>query len=300
MNGYICCMGIPSKSFLLRHKLISGLRDLDVKGIRRLSVSLPHWLLPPGDQIGKHVLKTLHGVKLLIDPTIDQGVELSLYQTGTYEKGTIQLLNQFLKPGSVFLDVGANIGLMSCVAGKRVGETGKVIAVEANPKTVEILQYNIEINDLRNVEVLPVGVSDEVGKALIYENWNVNRGGASLISQSGEPGIEIRVETLDHLYEPEAPLDLVKIDVEGKEPEVIAGGLAWFRKQLPVFIVEVSEARGNHSGATPQQTVDAIRQLGDYRFFKQKGTKERRGPLVPVLSDSDLPEHDNIIAVPIR
>lgn len=300
MNGYFCCMGIPSKSFLLRHKLISGLRDLDVKGIRRLSVSLPYWLLPPGEKVGKHVLKTLHGVDLLIDPTIDRGVELSLYETGTYEKGTIQLLHQFLKPGSVFLDVGANIGLMSCVAGKRVGEAGKVIAVEANPKTVEILQYNIEINNLQNVEILPVGVSDEVGSALIYENWTVNRGGASLIKHADEPGIEIRIETLDHLYEPEAQLDLVKIDVEGKEPEVIAGGLAWFRKQLPVFIVEVSESRGNQSGATPQQTVDAIRRVGDYRFFKQKGTKERRGPLVPIRSDEELPEHDNVIAIPIR
>lgn len=292
-------MSIPERSFLLRHKLISALRDWDVKGIRRLSVSLPKILLPDPKSAGKHVLKTIHGVKILIDPTLDQGVELSLFETGTYEKGTIQLLKKQLQPGDVFLDIGANIGLMSVIASKIVGERGKVCAVEANPNTVTILQANIELNHCKNVELIPVALSDEQGTAVLFENWEVNRGGASLISQSNEQaGIEVKMERLDDLFNEDDRVDLVKIDVEGFEPQVIRGGMAWFKKQQPVFIIEVSEQREKELGPSPLEIMQLVQTIGNYSFFKQKGTKERRGKLVEIKTGQDLPSHDNIICIP--
>lgn len=292
-------MSIPDKSFLFRHKLISTLRDWDVKGIRRLSIALPKLLLPNPSKIGKHVLKTIHGVKLLIDPSKDKGVELSLFQTGTYEKGTIQLLQKYLDSGSSFLDIGANIGLMSVIASKCVGETGLVYAVEANPNTVSILQTNIELNKCKNIELLPVALSDSQGTALLFENWEVNRGGASLISQgSEEKGMEVKMERLDDLFSEDTKIDLVKIDVEGFEPQVLRGGMSWFRKQLPIFIIEVSEKREKEVGPSPQEVMELVRTIGNYRFYKQKGTKERRGKLVEIKNPKELPTHDNIICIP--
>lgn len=292
-------MSIPERSFFLRHKLISALRDWDVKGIRRLSVSLPKILLPDPKSAGRHVLQTIHGVKILIDPSLDQGVELSLFETGTYEKGTIQLLKTYLQPGSVFLDIGANIGLMSVIASGVVKEMGRIYAVEANPNTVSILQANIALNQCRNIEVIPVALSDEQGTATLFENWQVNRGGASLISQSNEQqGIEVKMERLDDLFNADDRLDLVKIDVEGFEPQVIKGGMSWFQKQQPVFIIEVSEQREKELGPSPLEIMQLVQTLGSYSFFKQKGTKERRGKLVEIKSEQDLPSHDNIICVP--
>lgn len=292
-------MSIPEKSFLLRHKLISALRDWDVKGIRRLSVSLPKMLLPDPKSAGKHVLKTIHGVKILIDPSLDQGVELALFETGTYEKGTIQLLKKYLKPDSVFLDIGANIGLMSVIASGVVGEKGRIYAVEANPNTVAILQANIELNHCKNVELIPVALSDEQGTAVLFENWEVNRGGASLISQGNEQqGIEVKMERLDDLFNASDRVDLVKIDVEGFEPQVIRGGMSWFRQQQPVFIIEVSEQREKELGPSPLEIMQLVQTIGNYSFFKQKGTKERRGKLIEINSKQDLPSHDNIICIP--
>lgn len=291
-------MAYPSKSFLLRHKLISFTRDFDVKGIRRLSLSLPKLLLPAKETAGKHVLQTIHGIRLLIDPSIDNGVEASLFHTGTYEKGTLSLLKQFLKEGDTFLDVGANIGLMACFASKNVGKKGNVIAIEANPKTVEILQYNRELNACNNIEILPIGVADDTGKAFIYENWSVNRGGASLIKHEEQVGIEIQLERLDNLFASETPLRLVKIDVEGKEPEVIRGGMEWFKKQRPIFIIEVSDMRENNKGASPLETIKEIEKIGNYSFWKLKGTKERRGKLLRINEWNDLPSHDNVICIP--
>lgn len=293
------CMSIPERSYAFRHKLISALRDWDIKGIRRLSVSLPKMLLPAPESVGKHVLKTIHGVKMLIDPSIDQGVELSLFETGTYEKGTIQLLRKYLSKGSAFLDIGANIGLMSVIASEYVGEKGVVYAVEANPNTVPILQANIDLNDRKNVEVIPVALSDTSGTAVLFENWEVNRGGASLISQgTEEKGIEVKVERLDDLFDENTPIRLVKIDVEGFEPQVIRGGMNWFRKQQPVFIIEVSEKREKETGPSPAEVMALVQTIGEYRFYKQKGSKERRGKLIEIKTPADLPHHDNMICIP--
>jgi FkbM family methyltransferase len=293
-------MSVPNRSFLLRHRFISTLRDMDVKGIRRLSVVLPKVLLPAVERAGKLIIQTLHGVKLLIDPAKDKGVELALYQTGTYEKGTIQLLGDFLKKGSFFMDIGANIGLMSTIASKIVGEKGRVYAVEANPKTIEVLRHNCAINQCENIEILPIALASEKGSAILYENWNVNRGGASLISQGDEHGITVSKERLDDLFSPDSPVHLVKIDVEGFELEVLKGGVAWFKTQQPVFIIEVSTQRSNQEGATPESIMSFVAELGNYSFFKQKGTKERRGKLVSVTTVQDLPEHDNLIAIPLK
>lgn len=294
-------MSNPERSFLLRHKLISSLRDWDVKGIRRLSVALPKLLLPDPKSTGKHVLKTIHGVKMMIDPSLDQGVELSLFETGTYEKGTIQFLEKYLKPGHRFLDIGANIGLMSVIASKIVGKNGRVYAVEANPGTVSILQTNIELNQCKNIELLPIALSDAQGTALLFENWEVNRGGASLISQSDDQqGVEVRMERLDDLFDENTTIDLVKIDVEGFEPQVIRGGMNLFKTQLPVFIIEVSEKREKEVGPSPLEIMELVQTIGAYDFFKQKGTKERRGKLIKIKTALDLPKHDNIICIPLK
>ncbi len=290
-------MSIPHRSFLFRHKLISALRDIDLRGIRRLSVVLPKLLLPSPEKAGKHVLKTIHGVELLIDPSVDNGVELSLFETGTYEKGTIQLLHKFLKPGSAFLDIGANIGLMSSIASKIVGAEGKVLSVEANPKTIEILQHNLALNHAENVSIFPFALGSEKGNATLYENWNVNRGGASLLSQDQQEGIDVPVEKLDDIFENDK-IDLIKIDVEGFELEVLKGGIELLKKQLPVLIIEVSEQRENEAGVSPEEIADFVRSLGNYKLYKQKGTKERKSALVEITSDSELPKHDNVVCIP--
>jgi len=270
-----------------------------MRGFRRLSVVLPKLLLPSPERAGKHILTTIHGVRLLIDPSVDKGVELSLFETGTYEKGTIQLLNDFLKPGSTFLDIGANIGLMSAIASQYVGEEGTVYAIEANPKTIEILQHNLALNQCENVEVFPVALGSTNGNALLYENWDVNRGGASLLAQDDQDGVEVPVWKLDTLLEG-ATIDVLKIDVEGFELEVLQGGIELLKKQLPVMIIEVSEQRETAKGVTPKEIADFVRSLGNYQLYKQKGTKERRSKLVPILTDADLPQHDNIICIALK
>lgn len=291
-------MSIPKRSFLLRHNVMATIRNIDVRGVRRLAAWLPNVLLPKPERMSKMELKTIHGVSLLIDPVMDNGVELALYLQGTYEEGTVSEIQKRLQPGQTFLDIGANIGWISLIASKQVGLNGKVIAVEANPKTLPILQHNLALNQVENCSILGLALSDEVGETKIYENWNVNRGGASLLQQDDSEGIPIQMERLDNLFDPETPLHMVKIDVEGFEGKVIKGAWNWFKKQQPIMIFEISNDRQQNKGISGIEVMDLIKELGDYTFFKHQKTKERRGKLIQIMNENDLPNHDNLFAFP--
>ncbi len=66
------------------------------------------------------------------------------------------------------------------------------------------------------------------------------------------------------------------------------------------MIIEVSEQRETAKGVTPKEIADLVRSLGNYQLYKQKGTKEHRSKLVPILTDADLPQHDNIICIALK
>lgn len=287
-----------TKSFVFSHRFISFLADLNLPGINRFAVFLSKTLIPRYEKEA-FILETIHGVKLLINPSEDKGIEENLYRFGTYEKGILHFIQKNLKPNHVFLDVGANIGLMSCFASKFLKESGKVFAVEANPKTIEILIYNLNLNSCENVSVLPFGLGNKIGKALFFENWEVNRGGASFLNQSSSEnnGIEIEISIIDKLFDNQQ-IDMIKIDVEGFELNVLEGGISTIKKCKPILIIEVSSNREHEIGVKPHEIRDFILNFGFYKIYKLAGTKERISKLIEVKSEHDLPEHDNLICLP--
>lgn len=289
-------MSLKFRKYPISHQLISWLRDLDVRGIRRLSVILPKLLLPDPKKIGPHILKTLHGFSMKIDPSRDTGVELSLFETGTYEKGTLHVLQQFLKPGDCFVDVGANIGLMSVFASQCVGKTGKVVAFEAHPETYGLLKDNISLNEITNIETNAFALGDENTTAFIYDNWDINRGGASLVIQNeASKGHEVQVKKLDDVLEETLQPKMIKIDVEGFELQVLKGAKQTIAAARPILIVEFSTSRDNNYDSS--ELLNFIESFGFYDLFRLAGTKERKSELVQIYDRQGLPEHDNLICI---
>ena len=285
------------KSFPLRHRLISFIRDIDVKGFRKLSILLPKWLLSDPKTTASYILKTNHDFLLRINPSEDAGVELSLHETGTYEKGILTFLQSNLRKGDCFVDVGANIGLMSIFASNCVGNEGQVLAYEAHPKTAELLKENIGLNQLLNIQVCQYALGSEEGQTKIYDNWQINRGGASLIVKTNDSiAFDIEIHQLDNKIPTNLQPKIIKIDVEGFELEVLKGASETIKRFQPILIVEFSEIRENvhESGA---QLVEIIKTFGNYRFYKLKGGKERKSKLVEILNNDQLPQHDNVICM---
>ena len=286
------------RKFPIRHALISALMDLDMKGFRWIAHRLPGFLIPK--PTGPGIMRTLYGFWLQLDPVRDEGIERTIYYTGTYEKGTLAILKELLRPGDIFVDVGANIGLMSIFASRIVGEEGRVYAFEPNPETTRILRENIELNHCSNIKVSEYAIGKSPGKARIYDSWESNRGSATLVQpERMTESHEVQVTTLSEYFlsggDNPGEIRVVKLDIEGFELEALQGaGEILIAHDSPILVVECSDTRENSRGGGTQQLFEFISRLERYRIFTGRNDKSRVSRLTEVMEHGDLREHDNI------
>jgi FkbM family methyltransferase len=283
--------------FKLRHKFISQLNDIDMKGFRKLTHAIPKWLISPPKRSG--VIQLPNGLKLWIDPENDDGVERSLYYTGTYEAGTLDFIENNLKPGDCFVDIGANIGLMSIVASMAVGDEGEIYSFEPHPETAKILRFNIDLNAISNIKVIQKGVGSENGQAKIYDRWDVNRGGASFIaSNSKQDSYDVEIVRLDDVLS-SISIDMIKIDIEGFELEALKGAKNIIGSEKPPILIVECTQETEHQEYSREELYFWLKNTNSkYKFFKLKGSKSRRSKLIEIADESDLPTHDNLFCIP--
>jgi len=141
---------------------------------------------------------------------------------GSYEEDTTKLFIGIVREGMTVLDLGANIGYYSLLAGRQVGEKDKVFAFEPGPESFAILQRNIKANGFNNIVPMAKAVSNRCGRQRLF-----------LASDPGEHGlfeyldreyIEVDVTTIDEfIKEQNISVDVIKMDVEGGENEVLDG-----------------------------------------------------------------------------
>lgn len=132
----------------------------------------------------------------------------------------------FLPEGGVFVDVGANVGLYSLWAARRVGVAGMVIAVEPHPQIGSRLAFNVAANGLGNVRIVAAGIGEAAGIARLHSSAGGNVGQSSLLEDVAfrpAGAFEVPVRPLLEVVG-EAGLtriDVLKVDVEGYEDRVI-------------------------------------------------------------------------------
>ena len=275
--------------FSTRYSIMNGLKELNIKGVRFLTHKLKDFLLPIPDEAV--VITTTRKLLFKVNPKEDKGVELQLYQFGTYEEGTLCFIEKYLNPGDVFVDVGANIGLMSIVAAKRVGATGKVIAYEAHPETYAELVENCERNNCTNVTAVHKAIGEQAGKVFIALD-PINKGASSIVASNGA-GAEVDCITLD--AEILTRLNMIKIDVEGFELPVFRGAKESLAQHQPIVIFESIKELTDSSST--QEVYTLLSDLG-YRFYLLKKSKDKNSGLIEMLSLNDFPQHDNVFCFP--
>ena len=172
-----------------------------------------------------------------------------------------RLMDAAIFPGATVVDVGANIGYNTVYAARRVGATGRVVAIEPAADNLAVLRDNLLANRIENVVVQPVaaGRAHEVRDLFLRgEISAVN----SLFPESvyaEVTGVEqVRVAPLDDLVEVDP--DLVKIDVEGAELDVLAGMTRLLGRSSIRLIVEwhprLQQAAGFARDALPRFLLD--------------------------------------------
>src|SRR6185312_8497302 len=86
---------------------------------------------------------------------------------GTFETAELRFIQERLRPGDVFVDIGANGGIYTVIAAKKVGASGRVLAFEPGPRNLELLKRNLALNGLTNVTIVPKAVSNTAGAAAL-------------------------------------------------------------------------------------------------------------------------------------
>ena len=152
---------------------------------------------------------------------------------GFYESEKQKLISREVQSGSVFWDVGANVGFYSLLASKLVG-SGKVFAFEPAPRNLSYLRKHLALNRVANVEVLAAAVSDRNGTS----SFEVEETGF-MGRLSGEGGIRVPTATLDSLVDEGKvlPPDYVKMDIEGAELLALTGATRTFQRFHPVLFL---------------------------------------------------------------
>jgi FkbM family methyltransferase len=154
-----------------------------------------------------------------------------------YEPATTACFIERLRPGALFVDIGANHGYFSMLAAAIVGLDGRVIAFEPNPAVFSQLEGHIRANGFESrVTAVPVALADApaVDAPLYVSQLATNSGVSSLtpFEESLESGalsrtatVPVQVDTFDrwHAAHGAPAVDLMKIDVEGAEAKVIQG-----------------------------------------------------------------------------
>ena len=173
---------------------------------------------------------------MLLDPADNMDREL-LFCPHIYEWRERERLFSCVRPGDMFLDAGANIGVFSLQASSAVGPTGRVLAVEAEPGNAARLRLNIERNNVSNVCVANVGLSDRSETLKMGLNLSGNRAGHSFVA-TGEAAVSINCQPLCHIARSEgfSRIDVAKFDIEGFEFKVLR---QFFKEASPEMIPRV-------------------------------------------------------------
>lgn len=153
-------------------------------------------------------------------------------------------LSRFVEPGMCFVDVGANVGVYSMKAAKEVGSAGLVIAIEPYWESAAMLARNVEYNRFTNVRIRNFCVAQETGHTALYRNQSKpNHFG--LVSSRHVDSVSVLAVRLDDLAKWEAldRLDYLKIDAEGAEAWILAGGRSTIERFRPIIQVEIDIAK---------------------------------------------------------
>ncbi len=190
-------------------------------------------------------------------------------QCGTFEPEETALIQQCVRNAEIFVDVGANIGLYSCIA----RQTNRhVIAVEPQSRNLKLLYMNLIANGWSDVEVYPVGLSDHPGLATIYGATGT---GASLLKgwagYSSHFRETIPISTMDIVLGGRfaGRKLLIKIDVEGAEYAVLQGcEKTLARLPRPTWLIEICLGEYHPTGLNPDFAAT-------FALFWQKGYEAR-------------------------
>ncbi|MBL8752074.1 MAG: FkbM family methyltransferase [Planctomycetes bacterium] len=240
----------------------------------------------------RNVVGKLHGYVMPLD--LANWSERLSWSLARYHDLPLQLaLQHVLRPGDCFVDIGANIGMVTLLARHLVGPSGHVMACEPNPRLRARLEDLVALNRLAGVELVAKALGEAPGTAELRE-FAGHTGWGSLAARGPDGAAttavwQVPVVRGDDLLAaaPAGPM-VVKIDVEGFEVPVLRGLQTTLAKRAPAVLVEVADAHQRRAGHSAAALRGELERLG-YRGYELRTQRRlgfaRRLQLVPLAAE---------------
>jgi len=203
-----------------------------------------------------------------------------------FEPYTSKLFSEAVRPGSTVLDIGAQFGYYTIMAGLLAGRNGLVYAFEPVPENFAILERNVRLNRLGNVILVQRAVSDRKKTVMLHLYKDSSSHGMYARHDVGIRGVlAVEAVTVDSVLSGR-PVDVIKMDIEGHEPFALIGmkqtiavssRLVLFTEFNPYFL--------RMACVEPRNYLDQLKDVG----FRISVIDERRRQLVP-LEDYIFPD----------
>lgn len=221
--------------------------------------SLSRFLIPLGD--GLLAARNRYGYLVLLQ---DDMPLLGYLVEGSIQEAAVSVVERLLGTGDRFLDLGANVGLFTLVAARRVGPTGAVLALEPAPATVKALQLTAALNQIAAlVDIRGIGCGAKHEKRQLHLARTCGHNSLVVFSDAMS-SIEVEVVPLDSVTPAGSRWSLAKIDVEGFELEALAGmrRIIADNPNMPIII----EFSPSHIAAAGNSIQGWLQRIGAYGF----------------------------------
>lgn len=209
---------------------------------------------------------------------------------GRYSTADQQVFFQLLKPGGTFVDIGANIGWYSLVAGTVLGPSGRILAIEPEPRNLELLKINLDRGCRTPYSILPIAIGEQESTASLFLSPD-NFGDHSLLQNgykaSTREKVEVPVRRLDQVLTPEEFLkvDLLKMDTQGYEPRILSGLRLLLQVHRPPLMIEFSPMHIYECNSSPFEIYSFLENNGYLPLRIDDDARPPQSPVRPISID---------------
>ena len=233
--------------------------------------------------------EAIRGTPQSIVRSLGDGVRLHLYGDSKlcemlyfdqFEPETRCFLDAYLRPGDVFLDIGANVGLYTVAAARIVGGGGEIHAFEPCSQTFSRLEKNVRLNALPRVSCHRLALSDTNAEAQLsiakdgFDAWN-SLGKPYMGEDGGQETVQtVTLDSFVAQHRLAGRITAMKIDVEGWENQVLAGAEQLLSAEnAPVLCVEFTEQAAQLAGSSCDALYRTLEKFG-FQMFTVGDTPE--------------------------
>ena len=234
----------------------------------------------------------IHGVcnSYWMELDLGEAIQRSMY-FGDYEPVQSQWVRDILKPGNTFLDVGANVGHYTTLAASLVGSKGRVVAFEPSPYAYKKLKTVLENNKIAQVNIFQCAAGDKNEYLDLYLPSEDYLHSPSLVP-SNSSYIPVKVEVCRLDSHPSLVsttiIDLMKIDVEGFEPNVLRGMQKYLQAgKVKYLLCEFNSGWLEPNGSSCDELLEMIKSMS-FTIYKQTQTVTATAPSGLVYKHQDI------------